>query len=280
MNEPVSIAMRRAKMESGAELAYGLFGQKAAAEDPVFVLLHGYCGSSAYWEETLPHLEGSGMYIVPDLRGHGLSGTPTGTIYAMEDFAADVIRLLDVLGERQAVILGHSLGGYIALACAENYPERLRGFGLIHSTPLPDTDEARAGRDRTAGKLLAEGAASVVNDLVPRLFAAANRQRMADRVARAAAIGRGVSPAGAAAAALGMKARPDRSAVIRNAAVPVLLVAGSDDAVVPPERTFIDAAGPNVRRVLLEGCGHMSMMEAPAELAEAIAAFAADVTRD
>ena len=92
-----------------------------------------------------------------------------------------------------------------------------------------------------------------VNELAPKLFAAENRERMPDKVARTAAIGLGVSPAGAAATALGMKARPDRSGVVRSASVPVLLVAGEGDAVVAPERTFIDAEGPNVRRVSLLG---------------------------
>jgi pimeloyl-ACP methyl ester carboxylesterase len=274
MSEPISIAANRIRTASGNELAYLACGRKRREADPAVVLLHGYCGSSAYWEETLPHLESYGLYIVPDLRGHGLSGAPDGTVYTMEDFADDLLRLLDALGEREAIVLGHSLGGYVTLAFAEKYPDRLRGFGLVHSTPLPDTEEAKAGRDRTAGRLLAEGAAPFVNELAPKLFAAENRERMPDKVARAVAIGLGVSPAGAAATALGMKARPDRSAVLRGAAVPVLLVAGEGDALVAPERTFIGAEGPNIRRALLAGCGHMSMMEAPAKLAEAIAGFA------
>jgi|HigsolmetaGSP11D_1036233.scaffolds.fasta_scaffold01278_10 3-oxoadipate enol-lactonase len=273
MSEPISIAASRIRAASGAELAYLTYGRKRREADPAVVLLHGFCGSSAYWEETLPHLEGSGLYIVPDLRGHGLSEAPAGTVYAMEEFADDLLRLLDALGEREAIVLGHSLGGYITLAFAGKHPDRLRGFGLVHSTPLPDTEEAKAGRDKTAQRLLAEGAAPFVNELAPKLFAAENRERMPDKVARTAAIGLGVSPAGAAATALGMKARPDRSGVVRSASVPVLLVAGEGDAVVAPERTFIDAEGPNVRRVLLAGCGHMSMMEAPAKLAEAIAGF-------
>lgn len=274
MSEPVSIAESRIRTASGAALAYLSYGWKRRDADPAVVLLHGFCGSSTYWEETLPHLEGAGRFIVPDLRGHGLSDAPEAAVYHMEDFADDILQLLDALGERKAVVLGHSLGGYITLAFAQQHPERLAGFGLIHSTALPDTEEAKAGRDRTAQRLLAEGAASFVNELAPKLFSAENRATMPEKVGRAAAIGLGVSPAGAAATALGMKARPDRSALLREARVPVLLVAGEGDEIVAPQRTFLDVDGPGVRRVLLSGCGHMSMLEAPAELAKAIAGFA------
>jgi len=274
MSEPISIADARIASGSGGELAYLSRGRKRRETDPAVVLLHGFCGSSAYWEETLPHLDGTGMYIVPDLRGHGLSDAPAGDMYAMEDFADDLRRLLDGLGEREAIVLGHSLGGYITLAFAEKYPDRLKGFGLIHSTALPDTEEAKAGRDRTAARLLAEGAAPFVSELAQRLFAKENLERMPEKVERAIAIGLGVSAAGAARTALGMKARPDRSDLLRNASVPVLLVAGEGDAIAAPERTFLDIDGPNVSRALLDGCGHMSMMEAPARLAEIIAGFA------
>jgi pimeloyl-ACP methyl ester carboxylesterase len=270
MSEPISIAESR----TAEGLAYLACGRKRRETDPAVVLLHGFCGSSAYWEETLPHLGDTGRFIVPDLRGHGLSAVPESDVYAMEHFADDLARLLDALGEREAVVLGHSLGGYVTLAFAERYPDRLRGFGLIHSTALPDTEEAKAGRDRTAARLLREGAAPFVDELAPRLFSAENRARMPDKVARAAAIGYGTSPAGAARTALGMKARPDRSGLLRGARVPVLLVAGEGDEIVAPQRTFLDIERPGLRKVLLSGCGHMSMLEAPAKLAEAIAGFA------
>ncbi|OUM95320.1 MAG: alpha/beta hydrolase [Thermobacillus sp. ZCTH02-B1] len=269
MSEPISIAESR----TGEGTAYLAYGRKRRAADPAVVLLHGFCGSSAYWEETLPHLGDAGRFIVPDLRGHGRSGAPEGDVYRMEDFADDLARLLDALGEREAVVLGHSLGGYVTLAFAERYPGRLRGFGLIHSTALPDTEEAKAGRDRTAARLLREGAAPFANELALKLFAAENRARMADKVARVAAIGCGTSPAGAARTALGMKVRPDRSGLLRDPRFPVLLVAGEGDEIVAPQRTFLDIERPGLKKVLLSGCGHMSMLEAPAKLAEAIAGF-------
>lgn len=279
MNEPISIARERAALPSGDTLAYAVHGTKRSPEDPVILLLHGYCGSSAYWEDTLPLLAGAGRFVVPDLRGHGLSSAPKEDVYDMSDMARDIAQLLDALGERRAVLLGHSLGGYITLAFAEAYPDRLAGFGLVHSTPLPDSDEAKANRERAARTIRDEGITTFVGGLVPKLFAEANRESMRDKVERALAIGRGTSPSGAAATALGMKARPDRSFVLRESSLPVLLVAGRGDQVVAPERTFA-AEGSGARRVVIEDAGHMSMMETPAELAHAIASFAEAASHD
>ena len=273
---PVSIADRTARLPSGDTLAYGVFGEKRRADDPAVVLLHGYCGSSAYWEKTIPLLTEAeaGKLIVPDLRGHGLSGAPAGVVYAMTDMAKDIAQMLDALEEPRAVVIGHSLGGYVALAFAELHPERLSGFGLVHSTALPDSEEAKTNRDKAVKTIAEDGIETFVSGLVPKLFADFNLEKMNDAVARAIAIGNGTNPAAAAATALGMKARPDRSRIVREARVPVLLVAGAGDKVVPPERTLAPGAGEGVTNALLADCGHMSMMESPARLAEAIAAFA------
>src|SRR5690606_22592064 len=147
--------------------------------------------------------------------------------------------------------LGHSLGGYVTLAFAEAYPQRLRGFGLIHSTALPDGEDARANRDKAVQTIAEQGIIPFVDGLVPKLFAEANAERLREKVQRAIAIGYGTSPQGAAATALGMKARPDRTRIVHDSALPVLLLAGAGDRVIPVERT-LTPAGRGARQVLLE----------------------------
>ncbi len=107
------------------------------------VLLHGFCGSGAYWDEIVPLLESGCRVIVPDLRGHGASGSPNES-YSMESMAGDIGKLIDGLGlgENKPVVLGHSLGGYVTLALAEKQADRLRAFGLVHSTAYPDDEKA------------------------------------------------------------------------------------------------------------------------------------------
>lgn len=235
------------------------------------VLLHGYCGSRRYWDEVVPLLAGEYRVIAPDLRGHGESPAAEG-VCAMEDLAEDTVQLLDRLGIGQAFVFGHSLGGYAALALAEAHPERLLGIGLIHSTPLPDTEAGKEGRLKAARTIRSEGVKPFVDGLIPKLFAPGHRSTMADRIAAAKEIGYATSPQGAVGCALGMRERPDRTGVLRRASVPVLLLAGQCDEVVPEDRRF-PAAGPHIQSVTLPEAGHMSMMEDPQRLAAAMRAF-------
>nr|WP_090578940.1 alpha/beta hydrolase [Paenibacillus sp. OV219] len=267
----ISLANGQVQLPNGQQLAYYDSGAGEQGK-PDIVLLHGFCGSSAYWEEIVPALEQHGRVIVPDLRGHGRSSAPDESPYAMEQFAEDLLALLNELNIERICLFGHSLGGYISLAFAEQYAEKLASFSLIHSTAKPDSEEAKGNRDKAAQSLLENGIRSFTDGLVPKLFAPAHRDSMQSEVKHIIEIGYEASAAAAAATALGMKARPDRTAVLERLNVPILLVAGSEDAVVAPANTFT-VDGPLVSQVLLEGSGHMSMVESPAELAEALIVF-------
>ncbi|PWV94242.1 pimeloyl-ACP methyl ester carboxylesterase [Paenibacillus cellulosilyticus] len=270
----LSIADRSAVVHNGTlTIAYADSMPEGGADVNV-VLLHGYCGSSAYWEQLVSKLVHQGTrVIVPDTRGHGSSSAPNESVYTMETLAGDVLALLDVLQLEQVVLLGHSMGGYTALAFAEQHPSRLRAFGLVHSTGLPDSEAARENRDRTVQKIEQQGVATFVEGLVPNLFAPA---APAELVGRAIEIGYGTASQGAQASALGMKERPDRLGVLETSKLPLLLVAGAKDGIIPVERTFTtDRAG--VSQVLLETAGHMGMLESPEQLAEGIRNFLATI---
>lgn len=269
----ISIANSTFALSGGPTLAYyDSNPQGGGKPGRIIVLLHGFCGSSSYWERVIPQLEGAGRVIAPDLRGHGRSSAPRQPVYAMEDFASDLAQLLDHANADAVTLFGHSLGGYAALAFAERHPDKLAAFGLVHSTAKPDSEEARGNRDKAAHALRTDGIAPFVEGLVPKLFAPAHRESMSDQVKRMIDVGYGTDAEGAAATALGMKARPDRTGVLDGLSVPRLLVAGSEDGVIPPASTFT-TDGPQVTQALLEGSGHMSMVEAPQRLAEEMLAF-------
>ncbi|MGE5701274.1 MAG: alpha/beta fold hydrolase [Clostridia bacterium] len=238
------------------------------------VLLHGFCGSHAYWDMVLPELAKQYRVLVPDLPGHGQSSIPEDmeTIEQMADWLHE---MLNALAVTQATLIGHSLGGYITLAFAERYGELLKRFGLVHSTSLPDSADAMKARDASSEKVKAEGIHALIDGLVPKLFAPANLERMEQEVQRTKEIGYATSPKGAIAVLQAMKNRPDRTDVLSSTSLPVLLVAGEHDQVIPKEKTFT-VTRDTVSHAVLNTAGHMGMLESPAQLVEVLRGFAGE----
>ncbi|MCR8631399.1 alpha/beta fold hydrolase [Paenibacillus radicis (ex Xue et al. 2023)] len=244
-------------------------------EGEAVVLLHGFCGSSSYWNKLLPLLPNHYRVIAPDLRGHGSSEAPDGD-YTMEVFAEDLAQLLQHLKVEQAIVLGHSLGGYVTLAFAERYPGMLKAFGLIHSTAYPDSDAGKEGRIKGMETIREKGLPVFIGGLIPKLFAPEHVKSMPEEVREATAIGESANPDGAIRTLEGMRTRPDRNAVLEDASIPVLLVAGVHDQIIPLDRAFSVSGGRIVQRQI-EAAGHMSMVEAPEKLANVIVEFITNV---
>ena len=248
--------MKNLNIENGT-IAYQDMGNGKA-----IVLLHGFCGSSQYWEKVIPKLAKNYRVITPDLPGHGES-TNLEENDRIEDIADSVQNLLEYLTIQQVTMFGHSLGGYVTLAFAEKYSELLNGFSLIHSTAFPDAVEAKEGRVANAKKVEKEGIHSFVDGLVPKLFSADNQDE--EYVERAKKIGYATSTKGAIRTLMAMKDRSDRNTVLEETNLPVLLIAGEKDQIIPSEKTF-SVSKPNIKHSLINDAGHMSMYENPEEL--------------
>ena len=246
-------------------------GYSDQGEGEAVVLLHGFCGSSDYWERVAPLLSGSCRVIAPDLRGHGTTDAPKGA-YTMEQMADDVLSLIDALELPKVTLLGHSLGGYVTLSFAQRYGARLKGFGLIHSTGYPDSEEAKEKRLKSVSTIQTQGITAFVDELVPGLFSENTHEHSPQLVVRAKEIGYKTPPQGAVGAAMAMRERPDRRDVISATELPVLLVAGAKDRLIPAERTFTSSK-PNITQATIEGAGHMSLFETPEKLSEIILDF-------
>lgn len=258
--------MEKIQLKSGTTVAY-----REAGSGQTILILHGFCGSSRYWEEVLPLLAAYGRVIAPDLRGHGQSSAGEGA-YSMESLADDVADLMDALGVTKAHLIGHSLGGYTALAFAERHHGRLLSLGLAHSTSYPDTEAAQANRLKAVETIRTQGVAAFVEGLVPKLFSPEHRDKENAQLRKAIEIGYETSADGAVGCALGMKERPDRVEMLKDGNLPILLLAGEFDEVIPPEKRF-PVTGDRVTAVTLPGVGHMGMMESPENFAYAIGAF-------
>ena len=244
---------------NGIHLAYERRGKGTP-----MVLLHGFPLDHHLWDDIAPLLEDHFDLILPDLRGFGES-TTVDSFYAMEDFASDVAGLLDYLGIPKAALVGHSMGGYIALAFARLYPERVSGLGLVASQAAADAPERREGRYKSAAEVADKGIASVVEMMTtkftsdPRLQEAA-RQSM-ERQPPAAYIG----------ALKAMAERVDSTPHLSSIQYPVVIVHGDADALVPIDRAReVKAAVPHAHLVEISGAGHMPMMEAKEETAQAL----------
>jgi len=277
-----SIAEQRLTLSNGLELAYydscaESQAELESADKATVVLLHGYCGSSAYWERLIPILKHHCRIIAPDARGHGRSAETQDVTYTMELYAEDIAEMLVHLKINKPIILGHSLGGYVTLAFVERHAKRLAGFGLIHSFAAEDNETAKANRDKAVQSLEEEGVKLFVDGLVPKLFAEGeDNETLLERVRQ---IGYTTSLHGAQATARGMKARADRSSLLQQVKLPVLLVAGSQDRIATPELMF-QAAGQSAHKVELSDASHMSMLEQPEKLAREIIDFCAGIERE
>jgi pimeloyl-ACP methyl ester carboxylesterase len=239
------------------------------------VLLHGFPLSSAIWKDQQQQLSQRYRLITPDLRGHGQSPAPAG-VYDMDLLAGDVLALLDALAIQQAVIMGHSMGGYVTLACLRLAPARLLALGLIASQAGADTDEGRQGRFKLAEKVAAKGSKVVAEAMLPKLFAP-KLSAEATIVAQVRQLILNTQPAGIIGALKGMAARPDSGPLLSNLEIPMLLLAGAQDQIIPPAKAQAMAVLPRVSLTMVENAGHMPMLEQPAATTAALSTFLAGV---
>ncbi|MFJ5623881.1 alpha/beta fold hydrolase [Peribacillus loiseleuriae] len=231
------------------------------------LLLHGFCGNKEYWQEIVPLLQSHRRVIAVDLSGHGDSRIVDGE-YSVEGYAAEIYQLIEQLSLSKVYLIGHSLGGYITLAFAEIYPEKLAGIAIVHSTAFPDDEKGKAGRDASIQKINNEGIAVFVDGLIPKLFA--EDDHVGIQIAKE--IGYKTNPKGAISALNAMRDRPDRNHVLKNSELPILLVAGGKDRVISPEKTF-SVSTPYTQELLLKNSGHMGMLEDPVKLASELISF-------
>lgn len=242
------------------------------------VLVHGFCEDLTIWSEYAQRLSADYHVIVPDLPGFGKSSPEFGEAVNMEYYARRVHEVLEIVlrEQEQVTFIGHSLGGYVALAFAELYPERINGLGLFHSTAFPDNEEKKQSRDKVAQYIQDKGAAAFTDNFVEPLFYAGNRVRLKEEIEKIKDQARLTSKEGAVAATMAMKERPDRTAVLKESKVPVLFIAGKKDTSVPLEKSMEQFYFPSKSLVyVLDNVGHMGMIEEKEECLTIVKAFVA-----
>jgi pimeloyl-ACP methyl ester carboxylesterase len=234
------------------------------------VLLHGFLENQGMWTELVAVYEQKYRVITLDLLGHGNSGC-LGYVHSMEDQADLVHELLTQLRIRKAIVVGHSMGGYVALALAEAYPEVLKGLVLLNSTARADTKERKLNRDR-AIKAVKKDHQLFINLSIANLFSETHRERLTATIERIKKEALATPLQGIIAALEGMKIRKDREVLLHFAPFPMLLILGTQDPVLPFETSKDQVELSQTQLVHFDG-GHMSHLENTEELIAALSAF-------
>jgi 3-oxoadipate enol-lactonase len=243
----------------GAQIAYARQGSGVP-----LVLIHGYPLDHSIWEPLAPALEGDFDLIMPDLRGFGGSraAAPSGSI---DVYGADVAGLLSALQLPRAIIAGHSMGGYVALAIVRNHPEIVAGLSLVSSQVRADTPDRRKGREAAAKTVMEDGVEDVASAMSTQLTEDPLIQAsMRDLIGRQ-------EPEGLASALRAMSGRPDSREVVGQLTIPVVDIHGDEDRLIPFDRgREVQELLSSAVLVTVPGAGHLPMIENPSVVAGAL----------
>lgn len=221
------------------------------------VLLHGFCETHQIWDGLVNELANDFRVIRPDLPGFGKSQLPAQP-FTLDDVGGLLRDWLLGLRIKRPVIIGHSLGGYLALAIAQKDINLPAGLGLFHSTPFADSDEKKGNRNKTIDFVKRFGVAPFVETFIPGLFH--QKENPAIDFVRKTALT--TSLATLISYSEAMRDRPSREDLLKNYQGQVLVVAGMYDSVIPfSVLQQINVRAPETIFCPLEETGHMGMFE-------------------
>ncbi len=242
----------------------------SGGSDRCIVLLHGYLESMLVWDSFIPLLYKEARIVTLDLPGHGIS-IVQGDCHSMEFLADTIHDALKELGIESCTMVGHSMGGYVALEFCRKYPQQLDSLVLLSSTPNGDTDEKRTNREREI-KLIAAGKKEALSAVAPAAgFAEVNRHRLAPYIDDLREQVMITEDEGIIALLNGMMEREDQNEMLRQSKVKQLFIFGEQDSYIPKEAAEkIAAAHPQAKVVWLPKSGHMGFIEEPETCAKAL----------
>lgn len=230
----------------------------------VIVLIHGFVESLDIWKELIPVLNKKYKTISLDLPGHGTSGLFSPEI-SIDDMAQVIHEVLIAENVSDVLMIGHSMGGYVAMAYADLYPENLKGVGLFHSSALADSDDKKADRLR-AVEAVKNNHKDFAVTLVSKLFKEENEKNFPSEASKLKEIARSISPEALIASLMAMRNRPDRTPTLSKLNIPFLFIWGKNDKVLDFNNAFPQAKIPQTSQVLiLNEAGHLGFIEAKTE---------------
>ena len=233
-------------------------------------MLHGFLENKGMWDFYISEFAKKNRVITIDLLGHGETEC-LSYVQTMEDNADAVHAVLAELRIRKAIFVGHSMGGYIALAFAELYPDTIKGLVLLNSTAKADSAERKINRDR-AIIAVKQSFVNFISLSIANLFSEANRERLSSEIEKVKKEALKTPLQGIVASLEGMKIRQDREVLLHLTPCPKLLILGEKDPVLNYEETKEQIENTAVKLVTFPD-GHMSHIENQDQLLTVLLAF-------
>ena len=263
--------MKKKLFRQGVDMYYDDIGSGA-----VVVLIHGFAEDRRIWDSVKPALDKYRL-LIPDLPGSGGSGLPAEL--SIESMADAMVELLHHERIPEAIIIGHSMGGYITLAIAEKHPDVVSAFGLFHSTAFPDSEEKKAARKKNIDFIRAHGSKAFLKQSIPSLFGEKFKASQPTFVDQFIEKYKDFNPEALIAYLRAMMKRPDRTQVLVTSSKPVLFIIGKHDVAVPFEDSLKLCHLPALSYIhVLDESAHMGMIEDPETSSNALKKFIKDLT--
>lgn len=242
----------------------------AKGKGTAIVLLHGFLENSTMWNPFFNKLAKKNRVVTIDLLGHGKTEC-LGYIHTMEEMAEAVKAVLSELRLRKVIVIGHSMGGYVALAFAEKYPEMMKGLCLMNSTAMADSKEKKVNRDR-AIVAVKHNYKAFIKISISNLFRPKNRPIFKDEISIVKNEALKIPLQGIIAALEGMKIRKDRTKILKSAAFKKMMIIGKHDPVLDQGSLIKQTKNTDVKIVEFPD-GHMSHIENKKEFSEQLLHF-------
>lgn len=257
--------MQKSIIFKNAKISFSDVGKGTAV-----VLIHGFLENATMWKDIIPELSKRNRVITIDLLGHGKSDC-LGYVHSMELFAETLAAILKHLKIRKSILIGHSLGGYVALAFAEKHPQKIKGLCLLNSTSNEDDEERKTLRNR-ANKMIKNNFTNMVRMSFSNLFSMQSRKEFKNEIKLALNEALKTPLQGYIAANEGMRIRPSRNAILAENDFKKLIITGKIDPVLNFESALEEAKKTNAEIIVLPS-GHMSHIENKEELLTILTKF-------
>jgi pimeloyl-ACP methyl ester carboxylesterase len=253
-----------------------VLGYDLAGEGPAVLLLHAFPLNRQMWPAQVEALRGRARVLAVDFRGFGESGS-TPAAFGLQDLAEDALAVARAVGVTQAIVVGLSLGGYVAFRLIERAPDFVKALVLADTRAEPDTPEGRSGRLALADRVEREGMAAL-QQFMQGLLGPTTRASRPDVVTRLQQIVGAPAPGAAAAMLRAMAGRPDSRPLLPAITAPTLVLVGEEDALTTPDSARVIAGGiRGARLVMLPRAGHLSNLEEPDAFNRELVAFVGTV---